>query len=46
MNDEAELLPGTLDLLANRRVYRTDLDGTVVITLGATEMRVETARGR
>lgn len=38
--------PGTLDLLANRRVYRTDLDGTVVITLGATEMRVETARGR
>jgi competence protein ComEC len=37
---------GTLDLLANRRVYRTDLDGTIVISLESNGMRVETARGQ
>jgi hypothetical protein len=37
---------GTLDLLANRRVYRTDLDGTIVISLEADGMRVETTRGQ
>jgi competence protein ComEC len=41
----AKSTPGTLDLLANRRVYRTDLDGTIVISLEADGMRVETARG-
>jgi beta-lactamase superfamily II metal-dependent hydrolase len=41
----AKPTPGTLDLLANRRVYRTDLDGTVVISLEADGMRVETGRG-
>jgi competence protein ComEC len=37
---------GTLDLLANRRVYRTDLDGTIVISLESNGMRVETTRGQ
>lgn len=36
--------PGTLALLANRRVYRTDQDGTVVVTIEAGGLRVETDR--
>lgn len=36
--------PGTLDLLANRQVYRTDQDGTVVISAGAAGLVVRTSR--
>jgi hypothetical protein len=37
--------PGTLDLLGSRRVYRTDLDGEVVISVEAEGLVVETGRG-
>ncbi|HLH73076.1 MAG TPA: hypothetical protein VKX96_07315, partial [Chloroflexota bacterium] len=40
----ARAAPGTLDLLDNRRVYRTDLDGTVTITLNGQSMTIQTAR--
>ena len=40
----ARSTPGTLDLLDNRRVYRTDLDGTVTVTLGADRFTVQTTR--
>src|SRR5436305_14356666 len=38
--------PGTLELLGNRTVYRTDLDGTVVISIEANGFVVETGRER
>jgi len=38
--------PGTLTLLGNRPVYRTDLDGEVVISMKPEGLVVETARGR
>ncbi|HUX85392.1 MAG TPA: ComEC/Rec2 family competence protein [Chloroflexota bacterium] len=40
----AKATPGTLDLLDARRVYRTDLDGTVTVTLGNEKFTVETTR--
>jgi competence protein ComEC len=36
--------PGTLDLLANREVYRTDQDGTVVISAEPSGLVVRTSR--
>ncbi|MGH2457764.1 MAG: ComEC/Rec2 family competence protein [Chloroflexota bacterium] len=36
--------PGTLDLLANRQVYRADQDGTVVISAGPNGLVVRAAR--
>ncbi|HVC35534.1 MAG TPA: ComEC/Rec2 family competence protein [Chloroflexota bacterium] len=40
----AKPTPGTLDLLANRRVYRTDQDGTIVIAAAPNGLTVETSR--
>ncbi|HEX5416303.1 MAG TPA: ComEC/Rec2 family competence protein [Chloroflexota bacterium] len=40
----ANATPGTLDLLNNRQVYRTDLDGEVVVTFGEEGMEIETVQ--
>lgn len=36
--------PGTLDLLANRRVYRTDQDGTITITADPSGLAIQAER--
>jgi competence protein ComEC len=41
----AQATQGTNDLLADRRVFRTDQDGTVTVTVQPSGLRVETSRG-
>jgi competence protein ComEC len=38
--------PGTLDLLANRQVYRTDQDGTIIVSVATQGLHVRTDRGQ